>query len=182
MKKLVKWGMAWIMAGALLLAVPGCSGLFKWSSQAESDFQKWAADCAPLIAMAEKLVGGINANYNFIAILAQGTAEIAGLKIPQDIITSAGKVVKLFDDGLKTASPIVNAVANKQAIQLDPAQVAQDLADASAAYPQAVAQFMQNPAVAELYQAYLALQTKGQAPVPVQVAPTAVPTASSSTS
>jgi hypothetical protein len=157
---------------ALALLIVGCAGLFQWNSKSKAEIQTIATDMAPVIAGAEKLMGNIQVNYNFYALLAQGVAQIAGVKVTPDMVILGKQVAQIADDGLKLAGPIDAAVKSGQTPTLDVASTTQTIADIAAAFPQAVAKAMQNPGVAALYQVYLAQQVSGIAPVAAPAVPT----------
>ena len=160
-----------VLVGVFILLVGlGCQSLGVWSSTAKTDMQKVSTALAPLIGDAQKAIKAIQANYPFWCAIAQGTLQVAGVKVTQADMDAAKSWLALADTSLGILGPVNAAVANNTAMPaVDPGLVQNAIAQVKTALPQQTAAALANPAVKVLYQAYLAGQTNVPAPGPAAV-------------
>ena len=162
---------------ALAVALAGCSALGVFSPKATADISKVETALQPLIADGQKALDAIQADYPFWSALVQGTLQVAGVKVTQAQINAALPYIAAADTNLGVLG---KAIAYNQNPSANPPVTAADLQNAisatSTALPALAKSAMANPAVAALYQAYVAGQTNVPPPTVAPAAAAAVPT------
>ena len=152
------------------LLLSGCQSFGVWTPAAKTDMQKVSAAVAPLIGDAQKAVANIQQNYPFYLALAEGTLQAVGIPVPPGAAALAQGWLGVADTTLKIAAPVTVAIANNQAIPAtDPGLLQLGIIQAQNVLPKETKAAMANPAVAALYQAYLAGQTNLPKPSPAAV-------------
>jgi hypothetical protein len=162
------------MAGAVALS--GCSGFGVFNSKAKADIQKVETFMAPLIADVQKGLTAIQADYPFWSALAQGTLEVAGVKPANAaaITQAAFPYVTAADTDLALLGKAIAYNQNPTgSAPVTAADVQNAISSTTTALPVLKTTVLANPAVAALYQAYVAGQTNVPAPA---AAAAAVPT------
>jgi hypothetical protein len=165
---------ALFLAIAMIFAFAACSSFGVWSAKSEANIAKVETALQPLIAKGQLALTAIQADYPFWSAVAQGTLQAVGVKVTAAQMQAVLPYITAADTNLGVLG---KAIAYNQNPTTAPPVSAADLQNAisatSAALPALAKQAMANPAVAVLYQAYIAGQTNLPPPT---VAPASVPT------
>jgi hypothetical protein len=158
----------------LALALGGCSAFGVFNSKAKADIAKVETFLAPLIADVQKGLTAIQADYPFWSALVRGSLQVVGVKVTQAQMDAALPYIAAADTDLGVLGKAIaynqNPTANSPVTAAD---VQNAVNSTTTALPVLKTTVLANPAVAVLYQAYVAGQTNLPAPA---AAAAAVPT------
>ncbi len=174
MRNSFAWVVLKLLALVMLLClIYGCSALGVFSPKAKAEIVKIEADLVPLIGKAQTALTAVQADYPFWSALVQGSLQVVGVKVTQAQMNAALPYIAAADTDLGVLG---KAMAYNQNPSTAPAPTAADLQNAisstTTALPVLKTTVLANPAVAALYQAYVAGQTNLPAPTAAAAVPT----------
>lgn len=142
------------------VSVSGCASFKTWwnSADTQATVDKIKTVTGPLLETAQKALDNVQKNYAFWSALVQGALEVAGVKVTQEQMDAAKPYIAAADAALE---PLGLAVNGKEVTSTE---VATAVISVSNALPALKEKALANPAVAALWQAYLAGQTNVPAP------------------